>query len=138
MRLFDSDFAERIQRTFNIATSRSVSALAAPAFAASLLEREVLATIPINRRVLLVAELPIEPGSSLEGRPVSAAFDDGDTKVIAVSALGEPRPVWSPPAERRLAAQDRLTVVATRAGLSRLLRLASAGVQHDALPPAQR
>lgn len=140
MRLFDSDFAERIQRTFNIATSRSVSALAAPAFAASLLEREVLATIPINRRVLLVAELPIEPGSSLEGRPIAAAGDDGDTKVIAVSALGEPRPVWSPPAQRKLVAQDRLTVVATRAGLSRLLRQAAGatGVPHDALPPVQR
>jgi len=139
LRLFDSDFAERIQRTFNIATSRSVSNLAAPAFAALLLEREVLATIPINRRVLLVAELPIEPGSSLDGRPVADASGDGEAKVIAVSGLGEPRPMWSPPAQRLLAASDRLTVVATRAGLSRLLRLASAGaVPHDALPPAQR
>lgn len=138
MRLFDSDFAERIQRTFNIATSRSVSSLAAPAFAASLLEREVLATIPISRRVLLVAELPIEAGSRLDGRPVSAAFDEGDTKVIAVSAPGDTRPLWSPPADRKLAAADRLIVVATRGGLSRLLRLASVGVQHDALPPAQR
>ena len=139
MRLFDSDLAERIQRTFNIATSRSVSSLAAPAFAASLLEREVLATIPIGRRVLLVAELPIEAGSSLEGHPVGDAGDDGDTKVIAVSALGEPRPVWSPPAQRRLAAQDRITVVATRAGLSRLLLQASAGAAPlDTRPPVQR
>jgi Trk K+ transport system NAD-binding subunit len=139
MRLFDSDFAERIQRTFNIATSRSVSSLAAPAFAASLLEREVLATIPISRRVLLVAELPIEAGSSLVGRPIGDASDQGETKVIAVSALGEPRPVWSPPQQRPLAPQDRVTVVATRAGLSRLLRQASAGVTpQSSQPPAQR
>jgi Trk K+ transport system NAD-binding subunit len=138
LRLFDSDMAERIQRTFNIATSRSVSALAAPAFAASLLEREVLATIPVSRRVLLVAEVPVEAGSGLDGLPLHAVGDDGDVKVIAVSALGEPRPVWSPPADRILTAQDRLVVVATRAGLSWLLLLAAAAVPEVPAPPAPR
>jgi Trk K+ transport system NAD-binding subunit len=138
LRLFDSDMAERIQRTFNIATSRSVSTLAAPAFAASLLEREVLATIPVSRRVLLVAEVPVEAGSGLDGLPLHAVGDDGDVKVIAVSALGEPRPVWSPPADRILAAQDRLVVVATRAGLSWLLLLAGAAAPEVSAPPAQR
>ncbi|NUR48537.1 MAG: TrkA family potassium uptake protein [Hamadaea sp.] len=138
VRLFDTDFAERLQRTFSIGTSRSVSALAAPAFAASLLEREVLATIPIGRRVLLVAELPIAPRSRLDGRTIGEIGSDGEARVIALTAApgrlsaeppgarsGEPRPIWSPPAARRLEPFDRLTVIATRAGLSRLLRLAA-------------
>lgn len=126
LRLFDTDFAERLQRTFDIATSRSVSSIAAPAFVASLLEREVLATIPIGRRVLLVAELPVGPGSALDGAAVSAAAGTGDSRVLAVGGLGEPRPTWSPPAEQRLRPHDRITVVASRAGLGRLLQMAAA------------
>ncbi|WP_157545556.1 NAD-binding protein [Hamadaea tsunoensis] len=125
MRLFDSDLAERIQQTFSIATTRSVSAIAAPAFAAALMEREVLATIPIGRRVLLVADVVVAPGSSLDGEPVTAATIDGLARVIAVGGLGEPRPRWSPPDDQVLVAHDRVTVVVTRAGLSRLLRLAA-------------
>ncbi|NUT37983.1 MAG: TrkA family potassium uptake protein [Hamadaea sp.] len=126
LRLFDSDFAERLQRTFDIATSRSVSSIAAPAFVASLLEREVLATIPIGRRVLLVAELPVGPGSVLDGAALSVAAGAGNSRVLAVGALGEPRPTWAPAGEHRLRPHDRLTVVASRAGLSRLLRMAAA------------
>lgn len=50
LRLFDSDLAERVQRNFNITISRSVSYLAAPAFAAAMLDRQVLGTIPVDRR----------------------------------------------------------------------------------------
>ena len=40
LRLFDGDFADRVQRVFGIPASRSVSYLAAPAFALAMLERE--------------------------------------------------------------------------------------------------
>src|SRR5206468_4255674 len=68
LRLFDGEFADRVQRAFEITSSKSVSFLAAPAFAAAMLEREVIGTIPIRRLALLVAEVPVEPGSPLEGR----------------------------------------------------------------------
>ena len=138
LRLFDTDFAERLQRTFNIGTSRSVSSLAAPAFAASLLEREVFATIPIGRRVLLVADVPVAPGSRLEGRRLGDAQVDGDARVIAVGTLSAPRSTWLPEPQRRLEAMDRLTVVATRAGLSRLLRLAAAPDDPISQPAGRR
>ena len=56
LRLFDGDFAERVQKAFNIDISRSVSYLAAPAFAAAMLDRRVIATIPVGRHALLVAD----------------------------------------------------------------------------------
>jgi len=59
LRLFDSEFADRVRRAFNIHVSRSVSYLAAPAFAAAMIGRAVLATIPVRRRVLLLAEVPV-------------------------------------------------------------------------------
>ena len=54
VRVFDPDFAVRVQRGFKIRFTRSVSHLAAPAFASAALGSEVLATVPVgDRRVVL-------------------------------------------------------------------------------------
>ena len=120
LRLFDGDFADRVQRAFTIPASRSVSYLAAPAFALAMLEREVKGTIPVSRRVLLIAEVPVGAGSALHGRALSAANEPGQSRVIAHLVDAGRTIVWSPP-ERTLSADDRLLVVATRAGLGHLL-----------------
>src|ERR687896_785110 len=70
LRLFDDDLAVRVQRNFSIPVSRSVSELAAPAFAAAMTERKVIGTIPIGHRVIFIADVPIEAGSEVGGRPV--------------------------------------------------------------------
>ena len=119
LRLFDGDFADRVQRTFGITSSRSVSSLAAPAFAAAMLEREVIATIPVSRRVLLIAEVGVGAGSALDGQPLAAAEETGQARVIGL--MSERGPVaLRPEPGRLLAAADRLVVVATRAGLGGL------------------
>ncbi len=48
LRLSDDDLAERVQKTVGNAISRSVPYLAAPAFAAAMLEHQVLRTIPVG------------------------------------------------------------------------------------------
>ncbi len=121
LRLFDGDFADRIQRAFDVTSSKSVSYLAAPAFAAAMLEREVIGTIPVKRRVLLVAEVPVEPGAVLCGRTVAAAQHGGEARIIAVTAGEFRHAEWVPPSDRVLAPGERLVVVATRAGLGRLV-----------------
>lgn len=125
LRLFDGDFADRVQRAFGIATSRSVSYLAAPAFAAAMLEREVIGTIPVSRRVLLVAEVPVGSGSALHGARLSTADAPGQARVIAIVVDDGRTTLWSP-SDRTLAADDVLVVVATRAGLGGLLQLTAA------------
>jgi Trk K+ transport system NAD-binding subunit len=133
LRLFDGEFADRVQKAFNITSSRSVSYLAAPAFAVAMLEREVVSTIPVRRRVLLIAEVPIGAGSALEGRPLSAADDVGEARIIALTPRGGSRTQWPPPPGHLLRPGDELVVVATRVGLGRLLTrtTASAPVQLD-------
>ena len=121
LRLFDGDFADRVQRAFGVTISRSVSYLAAPAFAAALLEREVIGTIPVNRRVLLLAEVPIVAASELDGATMALTQDVGEARVLALVTDEGHDTVWSPPASRVLAAGDVLIVVATRQGLGRLL-----------------
>jgi Trk K+ transport system NAD-binding subunit len=121
LRLFDGDFADRIKRIFNITISRSVSFLAAPAFAAGMVGREVIGTIGVRRRVLLVAEVPVQAGSWLEGRRVDEVYESGEARVIALFGDGVPVGDWRPPGERLLSTGDRLIVIATRLGLSRVL-----------------
>jgi len=137
LRLFDGQFAERVQHAFNINFSRSVSYLAAPAFAAAMMDREVNQIIPIDRHVLLIAEVPVGKGAALDGAPVAAANVAGEAAVIAVTQFGEPRPLWTPGPQQRLAHNDRLTIVATREGLNRTLgRAAPAPIVSSTPQPA--
>jgi Trk K+ transport system NAD-binding subunit len=125
LRLFDDDFARRVQNAFNINISRSVSRLAAPAFAASMLDRDVLATIPVDRHALLVASVRILPGAPLDGAPLSRVDRAESVRVIGMSAADSEWVDWSPDPRRVLAAGDRVLVVARRAGLRALLEQAT-------------
>jgi hypothetical protein len=92
-----------------------VSYLAAPAFAAAVLRREVIGAIPVNRRVLLIAEVPVGVGSTVDGGTVRDVHDLDGVRVIGlIDASGVH---WSPPAQHPLTGEDRLIVVATRDGL---------------------
>jgi Trk K+ transport system NAD-binding subunit len=121
LRLFDGDFAGRVQRAFGITISRSVSFLAAPAFADAMLERDVVGSIPIGRRLLLVSEVPVNAGSPLIGSPLSAVADNGDARVIAVTVERRRNTMWAPDQKRLLQPGDVVYVVATKAGHGRLL-----------------
>jgi Trk K+ transport system NAD-binding subunit len=121
LRLFDGDFANRVERAFGLTISRSVSYLAAPTFAAAMTGREVLDTIPVRRRVLLVAELPVGAGCTLEGATIAALNRPHEARLLAIRTGRGAQTLWSPPLGRKLVRTDRLLVVATRQGLSGLL-----------------
>jgi Trk K+ transport system NAD-binding subunit len=122
LRLFDDDLAHRVGDTIggNV-VSRSVSYLAAPAFAAAMLEHKVLRTIAVDRHVLLIADIRVEPGSALADRPLNDLERDGLARALAVAPSGTPRYDWSPRRDVPLVVGDRLIVLATRAGLSAFL-----------------
>jgi Trk K+ transport system NAD-binding subunit len=125
LRVFDGDLAARVRRTFNLPWSLSVSYLAAPVFAEALMGREVIGTIAVERRLLLVADVYVRPGSSLDGALVNDINEPGEVRVIAVTGFGEPRPLWHPASRRKITPRERLTVVATRHGLGDLIDRAS-------------
>lgn len=126
VRLFDPEFAMRIQRGFGIRFTRSVSHLAAPAFAAAAVRSEVVATVPVgDRRVVLFARLRVPAGSRLEGRLASSLEAPGSLKLLAVADPGSDEARWDIPADEILDADEEVVVVATRSGLSRLLLDAS-------------
>ena len=121
LRLSDDDLAERVQKTVGNTISRSVSYLAAPAFAAAMLEHQVLRTIPVGRHVLLIADVVVSAGSELSGEPVESVHQTGEVRVIALHRAAAEGADWSPRADYRLAPQDRVYVLATRAGLGQVL-----------------
>ncbi|GAA1949127.1 potassium channel protein [Kitasatospora viridis] len=122
VRLFDDDFAHHVYATIGNVASRSVSYLAAPAFAAALMGREVLGTLSVFRHVLLIAELTADPGSPLVGMSRNDIEAIGGLRVLAVRLARAPQSYQWGYADRSrgLAAGDRVVVVATRGGLARL------------------
>ncbi|HEX4091534.1 MAG TPA: NAD-binding protein [Trebonia sp.] len=121
LRLFDDDLAGRVQRTVGNVVSRSVSYLAAPTFAAAMLEHKVLRTIAVGRHVLLIADVRVEPGAGIAGLTLAVLERDRLARVLALQSRGELRYDWSPRRSRHLEAGDRVIVLATRAGLSTFL-----------------
>jgi len=134
LRVFDTEFAERVQRTLEF-TSRSVSALAAPSFAAAMLDRAVVATIPVRRRVLLVAEVPVEAESALEHHLVGDLQRPGVSRVIAIRTGRGTQVLWAPPARRRLTRTDTLLAITNRDGLGNLLHRAASSEEPRAIMP---
>ncbi|MFV0134627.1 NAD-binding protein [Streptomyces sp. HMX87] len=90
LRLYDDDFATAVYRTLRAAhpgaltRSRSVSHLAAPAFAGAMMGRQILGAIPVERRVLLFAAVEVAGHPQLEGRTVGEAFRAGAWRVLAL------------------------------------------------------
>ncbi len=133
LRLFDDDFARRVQTAFNINISRSVSRLCAPAFAAAMIEREMLATIPVERHALLVAAVRVQPGSPLDGAALGGADRVESVRVIGMTAAGSEWVDWLPDSRRVVAAGDEIVVVARRAGLRALRERVTSRSDLDAV-----
>ncbi|AVH99451.1 potassium transporter TrkA [Streptomyces sp. WAC00288] len=143
LRLYDDDFATAVYRTLRAAhpdaltRSRSVSTLAAPAFAAAMMGRQILGAIPVERRVLLFAALDVAGQPQLEGRTVREAFRPGAWRVLALDTTAPqarrpdltaahdrddpPGLLWDLHAGYVLRPEDRVVIAATRAGLAELL-----------------
>ncbi len=127
LRLFDPDLAARMERAFGINISRSVSALAAPAFAAAAVGERVLTTIPIGQQVLIVAQARVEPGSRQEGQPLSDL--EASTESRALALLDGARQTWSPARTTPLLAGQQIIAVTTARGLGQLLSRTEARAQ---------
>ncbi|WP_433785419.1 NAD-binding protein [Actinomycetospora sp. CA-101289] len=122
LRLRDDDLARRVERTLEVAVSRSVSFLAAPAFAAAMRDHQVVATVPVGRSVLLLADVSVGRSALLAGLPPTAAESDGEVRVVGVyrGAAHDAVLECPPRPTRRLKVGDRLVVAATRDGLTEI------------------
>ena len=95
LRLNDDDLAERVQSTVGGIVSRSTSYFAAPAFAAAVLDHQVLRTIAVGRHVLLLAEVTAGSVPGLTGQAVTAIHRPGTLRVIALARADSQAEDWS-------------------------------------------
>jgi Trk K+ transport system NAD-binding subunit len=127
LRLFDDAFASTVYRALRASyptariRSRSVSYLAAPAFAAAMMGPQVLAAIPVERQMLLIATVGVRGRLALVGQSVGEAFRPGGWRVVGLQS-DQGHVAWNPDQGRVLTAEDRVVVVATREGLGLLLQ----------------
>ncbi|WP_427925414.1 NAD-binding protein [Streptomyces sp. cg40] len=135
LRLYDDDFATAVYRTLRAAhpgaltRSRSVSHLAAPAFAGAMMGRQILGAIPVERRVLLFAAMTVGGHAQLEGKTVAEAFRAGFWRVLALDTANRDASedvrrsglVWDLPDTYVLRGSDRVVLAATRRGMAELL-----------------
>ncbi|MEU7121510.1 NAD-binding protein [Streptomyces zaomyceticus] len=155
LRLYDDDFASTVYRTLRAAhpealtRSRSVSTLAAPAFATAMMGRQILGAIAVERRVLVFAALDIAEQPQFEGRTVAEAFRPGAWRIVALDTSGPvasddpeaptpPEPtglLWDLHPGYVLHSGDRVVVAATRAGLAELLGRAGADANGAGVDP---
>jgi Trk K+ transport system NAD-binding subunit len=137
VRLYDDDLAARIQAVSDNTVPRSTSYLAAPEFAAALLDHQVLRTIAVGRHVLLLADVAADGDTLLAGERIEAVHRPDLLRVIALRRDGSAAVDWSPGPAYQIRSGDRLVVVATRAGLSGLLRRddTDAARPADPVPP---
>lgn len=128
---------------------RSVSSLAAFAFAGAMIGRQILGAVPVKRRALLLRCRGVAGHSHLERRPVAEAFRSGAWRILALDAAdsadrrldraathttdGDDLPpglVWELHSGYHLRPESRIVPAATRQCLAELTRSLS--------PPAPR
>ena len=112
LRMFDPDLAARVERTTGIYLSRSVSALAAPAFVAAIFGRRTEAVLPVGAEVLQIVDLTAE--RTIDVRTLEKTCQ---ARVMAVGAT--PFPVL----DLEVAPGDKMRVVGTSRGLVELAHL---------------
>jgi Trk K+ transport system NAD-binding subunit len=120
IRLFDDEFAAQFYASFSNAASRSASYLSAPAFAAALMDRDVVGTLSLYRRVILLAEHEIAPHSTFVGSSLADMEAPGQLRVLALRRRAESKFHWKPDPIWRLSSGDQVVVAATRVGFGRL------------------
>jgi Trk K+ transport system NAD-binding subunit len=115
MRIFDPKLADRLDRGVELDITRSMSALAAPVFAAALLRRALAQPISLPNVPLRVLETSLPDHSPHAGKPISEMQEPGELHVLAADGR------WRPPQDLVLKAGMAVSVVATRSACDALL-----------------
>lgn len=160
MRLFDDEFAAIVNQAMRAShpqattRSRSVSTLAAPAFAAAMMGRQILGALPVERSVLVFVVLEVGDRPEFQGRTIDEAFCPGAWRVLALDLAGpderradlgpsdghrrdrQPELAWGLHQGYVLHARDRVVLATTRRGLAELLQ--PRGVTRGSTPGSAR
>jgi voltage-gated potassium channel len=88
MRMFDADFAKRIEKGFGIHNAFSTSAVSAPIFASAAMRENVKHSFYVGDNLLHISQFKVHPDSQLHGWTVDKLEQDLDLSVICYEKDG--------------------------------------------------
>ena len=121
MRLFDPELALRVEKGFGIHTAYSVSALAAPVFAAASMRVNVKASFYLNENLLHISELTVQPGAKIENWTIGRLEEELNLSVVSYCQGGQMQ--LHPEPGVLLSAGTNLLVLASLDTLDRLAKM---------------
>jgi Trk K+ transport system NAD-binding subunit len=122
LRMFDADFARRVEKGFGIHTAFSTSALAAPIFAAASMRFNIKSSFYVGDTLLNISEVSVDTGSKIEGWTVEKLEKELDLSVVSYFADEEKSHLHPSPATR-LSAGCTILVLASLETLCQLQEL---------------
>lgn len=108
LRMFDQDLASKIQDSMDIHQAYSTSAIAAPVFATSSVDRSIVNAFYVKERLLVVAELEIRAHSEITGRTVGDLRRENHIFVVSHERHGHVD--FYPGGETEIQPGDRVTL----------------------------
>ncbi|MFN2465464.1 MAG: NAD-binding protein [Candidatus Dormibacteria bacterium] len=124
-RVFDQKLAERAAGRFGIDAAHSVSAIAAPYFAAAAMGNDVNTLVHVGDRTWLVVERMIAPGAPAADMKVTEFEASGEVAILAVRDNAGDR--WGPERGDTIKAGQQLLLATTVEHLPRVRSLSSPG-----------
>jgi len=121
LRMFDPDLARRVERGFGIHTAFSVSALAAPTFAAASMRFNVRTSFYIGDELMNISEFIVQPDGSVNGLTTGQVERQIDLSVISVTD-GEKK-TYHPDPEHVLNPNSKILVMGSLQSLQKLDQL---------------
>jgi Trk K+ transport system NAD-binding subunit len=121
MRMFDQDFANKVEKGFGIHTAFSTSALTAPIFAAAAMRLDVKHSFYVGEELLNLSEIVITPVSKIANWPVSRLEKELDLSVIYFQSNDHKD--MHPPQDQCLQVGDTILVLASIESLRELTAL---------------
>jgi Trk K+ transport system NAD-binding subunit len=132
MRIFDPKLAERLDRGIELDITRSMSALAAPVFAAALLGRPLAQPLSLPNVPLRVIETALPQNSALAGRTIKEIHAQRELRVLSAGGA------WRPRDDIVLTPGTRLSVIATQGASDDLLDTPQSMPACPPSPPPSR
>jgi voltage-gated potassium channel len=121
MRMFDADFARRVEKGFGLQVAFSTSALAAPIFASAAMRENILHSFYVGENLLHLSQVRIIPGSPLCNWTVGRLEGEMDLSVICYEKDGCMD--LHPYDDLELHADDEILVLASLETLRKLAKI---------------
>lgn len=112
LRMFDQNMADKIREGFNMHTAMSQSAISAPAFAVSAIEKSIVGSFVLDDQLIVMQRWEVRPGGLLAGKRVGQAISEHGICVIEHRARGKVQGCLFPSPETTLSTGDELLIQA--------------------------